>query len=123
MKTIIILAMLFLSPLGVFAQDITLSWDLPNLRADLVGYNIYKDGELHVATTTPEIGTKTFSSVGLAMYDVTAYDTDGNESFLANTVYVYTDSYNTVTSIIELSGDLYFLSGTMIISTGDVIIE
>ena len=83
-----------------FAVDVTLAWD-PNTETDLEGYGVYFNKgtpgppyNLFGYITTGEISNPDnpmFAVTGLDKgaryyFAVTAYDTDGNESYFSNSV-------------------------------------
>jgi|PlaIllAssembly_1097288.scaffolds.fasta_scaffold65925_2 hypothetical protein len=89
-----------LSTVPVYAADVTLAWDQNN-ESDLEGYGVYfrKDTpgppyDLSGYVTTDEFSNPTnptFTVTGLDKgaryyFAVTAYDTDGNESYFSNSV-------------------------------------
>jgi len=89
-----------LSTVPVYAADVTLAWD-SNSESDLEGYGVYfrmgtpgPPYDLSGYVTTGELSNPTnptFTVTGLDKgaryyFAVTAYDTDGNESYFSNSV-------------------------------------
>ena len=93
MKTIFLTLIILLFPVFCFAADVTLQWD-PNTEPDLAGYYVYQAERIGDKTTawqriTPDLVTEViFIVTGLDdknyAWQVTAVDTEGNQSFVSN---------------------------------------
>ena len=96
-KFLFVLLAMFLMASFVHAADVTLTWDA-NTEPDLTGYKIYQADRIGNATGAwAEIDTSitnTYIVVGIDIANnyawlVSAYDSQGNESFVSNMVELY----------------------------------
>jgi hypothetical protein len=96
MKKILLVIVMCLIPMSVFAASATLTW-IPNTESDLVGYKVYRgNGVCAIGPLQPLVVSGSNVSVlaplatyndttvptfdGSLCYEVTAFDTAGNES-------------------------------------------
>ncbi len=73
----------------------TLAWDASNDDrtggSGVVGYHVYRDGQLLTTTTSPGFADASIGASGSHAYWVTAVDAVGNESLATQTIVVYAD--------------------------------
>ena len=88
-------AMVFAAPGDTISKSVRVSWDA-NTESDLAGYKIYHAGELLADVPDPlatsfEIIVENLTE-GENIFNLTAYDTSGNESFFSNDAILVYDS-------------------------------
>jgi len=74
---------------GAGAQNMQIEWDYPAPPADLAGFRLYVDKNMVQGVAVPTARSwsgPVMMEEGAHAFNMTAYDTDGNESGYSNTV-------------------------------------